>query len=169
MCDQPSGFAGRPAFLFVVISKPITLLTRKLDMVIIEQSVEKVKHFSTHASIFFMDTIGERLRHYATTKHKRIKIFEEKLGLAQGTLSHYISNNRQPGTEMLQKFREDGLSIDWLLTGEGEMEVPKKGDLVEIQPGNLPTDRIIIIDIDQNRALTEEEIKERIKQALSKR
>jgi len=44
-----------------------------------------------------------------------------KLGLSQGVISEFTSGSREPSKEFLLGLPKLGISLDWFLTGEGEM------------------------------------------------
>jgi len=72
-----------------------------------------------------METIGDRLKQYIKQNFSNIKEFSMATGISQNQLSFYLNNVRIPGGEILKKFAETGLNINWLLTGEGEMLTTK--------------------------------------------
>jgi len=47
-----------------------------------------------------------------------------KLGLSQGVISEFTSGSREPSKEFLLGLPKLGISLDWFLTGEGEMLLP---------------------------------------------
>lgn len=48
-----------------------------------------------------------------------------KLGLSQGVISEFASGSREPSKEFLMGLPKLGISLDWFLTGEGEMLIAK--------------------------------------------
>lgn len=75
---------------------------------------------------------------------------EERLGLAKHLLHKYVRDESKPGAELLQKFRSLGMSIDWLLSGEGEMLIAATSE------ADLETEEVLF-DID-NPAFTFEQL-----------
>jgi transcriptional regulator with XRE-family HTH domain len=70
-----------------------------------------------------MTTFGERLRHWADTKFRTYGECAEAVGVSQGMLSKYMLGKQEPTLESLMKFAKAGVSVDWLLTGTGPMDV----------------------------------------------
>ena len=66
--------------------------------------------------------IGARLKLYRETLKLNQKEFASKLGIKQESLSRYESGNQSIPDEIKLKLSED-ISIDWLITGKGEMFV----------------------------------------------
>jgi len=64
--------------------------------------------------------ISDRIKYFAKNCYGNLKAFCEELGISQSHLSHFLQG-RMPSFEMLQKFREAGMSIDWLIDGAGDM------------------------------------------------
>lgn len=44
--------------------------------------------------------------------------------MAPPNLQKYMNNEREPGIGILQKLQRLGCSIDWLISGEGAMQLP---------------------------------------------
>lgn len=73
---------------------------------------------------------------------------ERTLGMAKHLLHKYVRDESKPGAEILQKFRVLGMSIDWLLSGEGEMMLPegvaaKSPEFVVLDPKGLAGKKVI--------------------------
>jgi len=69
-----------------------------------------------------MSRIGERLREIRKQFNNASQTqFALKFNISQSALSKYEKNLRDLSTEFLIQLRQLGISIDWLLTGEGEM------------------------------------------------
>lgn len=52
--------------------------------------------------------------------------FSEKTGIKQSTVYAVIRGQiKKPGGSILGKFQDSGININWILTGEGEMFMPK--------------------------------------------
>jgi transcriptional regulator with XRE-family HTH domain len=64
---------------------------------------------------------GDRLRAFIRARYRSQKIFAEIVGMSQAQVSFYVGENHLPGLEVLLRFQSAGLSIDWYLSGEGEM------------------------------------------------
>ena len=105
-------------------------------MAIITQSAQVRKDYCAEEHVFLMDSIGERLRHFAKTRYKTMTAFASAVGLKPASLTYYLNNQRVPGGEVLERFRQAGVSVDWLLSGEGEMEAkPRKA--IELDGGDI--------------------------------
>lgn len=72
-----------------------------------------------------MTTIGSRLRVFAEAQYGSVAAMERALGMAKHLLHKYVRDESKPGAELLQKFRSLGMSIDWLLSGDGDMLRPQ--------------------------------------------
>ena len=80
----------------------------------------------------FVNTIGDRIRHFAKTRFGTLKRFGEAVGLTPSRVTEYVQNQYIPGGDILVRFKEVGMSLDWLVSGEGEMlaEDQEKGRIV---------------------------------------
>lgn len=72
--------------------------------------------------------IGARLKLYRETLKLNQKEFASKLGIKQESLSRYESGNQSMPDEIKLKLSED-ISIDWLITGKGEMFIDKNSNV----------------------------------------
>ncbi len=70
--------------------------------------------------------IGSRIRYFGVAVFGRIKAFAEAMDMAPPNLHKYMNDEREPGIGILQKMQSLGCSIDWLLSGEGEMLLSKR-------------------------------------------
>ncbi len=73
-----------------------------------------------------MDSVKERLKAFIEYKKISIRSFENRCGLSYG----YVNNMRvsiQPAKLKSISLQFPDLNKSWLLTGEGEMFVPKEG------------------------------------------
>ncbi len=73
--------------------------------------------------------------------------FAESIGVAQATISHTLGDrNKYPSTDFIIKLHErfNHISLDWLLTGKGEM-INDKRDIVSLvdTPPSLFGDEIL--------------------------
>lgn len=64
-------------------------------------------------------TFGSRLRWAAITLVGTITEFSFLVRIAERNLHRYISGDVRPGSEILESIQKVGVSIDWLLSGEG--------------------------------------------------
>jgi len=71
--------------------------------------------------------IGGRLRAFILAKYKNQKAFAEVVGVTQGFVSQMVTGRSGIPMEVLAKISNsnNGLNIDWLLTGKGEMFLEK--------------------------------------------
>lgn len=91
-------------------------------------------------------TLGQRLKKFISERYGSQKIFADVTGISRVNLSKYIYGTSSPNANTLAKFKEAGLSIDWLIDGSGSMlileeanEIPKGNQAETI---NLPFDRL---------------------------
>ena len=95
--------------------------------------------------------IGSRLREVILLKNNNLKKFSEDADIPYITLQQYLAGNRKPGMDALIKISVQlNISIDWLLTGEGEMYRKKDVETVEIETskktvGDIETSKKIIV------------------------
>jgi transcriptional regulator with XRE-family HTH domain len=66
-----------------------------------------------------METIGSRLKVCRNYLNYSLKDMSGKLAIK--AWDSYEYNRSLPGTNVLLKLAEQGISIDWILTGDGEM------------------------------------------------
>lgn len=65
---------------------------------------------------------GSRLREALASLGFSIKDAAESAGIPYRSMQNYLRGEREPGAEALKLISEQlGISVDWLLTGEGEM------------------------------------------------
>jgi transcriptional regulator with XRE-family HTH domain len=78
-----------------------------------------------------METIGERLRQ--VRGEMDLSLLARKLGLHKNTLSNYERGVRSPDASVLSKLLEvfPAANPNWLLTGEGPMELPEGEEVPE--------------------------------------
>lgn len=78
---------------------------------------------------FFLDTIGNRVRHVRETMGLKQGQMAVKLGIPQSSLSQFESDKRIPGIEILIKISQlANVSTDWLLLGENSEGEPVKNN-----------------------------------------
>lgn len=72
--------------------------------------------------------IGGRIAAVITAQGISQREFARRIGVSSGYLSEVINNHKTPGAEFLYAIlREFGVSVDWLLTGEGLMRLAEQG------------------------------------------
>lgn len=92
-------------------------------------------------------TFSERLQKAVSIKFNSQKEFAEIIGIIESNLSRYLSDGRQPNINILTKILYAGISLDWLLSGQGSMfvdicnEIPQENDR-EMVYKDLPHDRM---------------------------
>ena len=77
---------------------------------------------------------GERLRHFIKMRFGTQKAFAEAIGKSTTQVSFWCNDEQSPGMDVLQLWREAGLSLDWYASGEGSM------DATEVKPEIVPVD-----------------------------
>ena len=80
---------------------------------------------------FFLD-IATRLRKEIRKEWGDQKAWAERLGVAENSLSYYLTGQRRPPLEFFCTLSDQaGVSINWLLTGEGPRVLPAPGAFLE--------------------------------------
>jgi transcriptional regulator with XRE-family HTH domain len=73
-------------------------------------------------------SVKTRLRQFLEAEGMKITEAAEKSGIPYRSMQNYLSGERDPGVEALTAMNTRlGVSVDWLLTGEGRMH-RKSGD-----------------------------------------
>lgn len=94
------------------------------------------------------------MKRLAKDKYGSQSALADAIGKTPGQLGDWVSGRRVPGGDILILIRKvTGVSVDWLLTGEGEMYAPKS-------PGITPTDMSDAQDFDADRDMIIETIEE---------
>ncbi len=90
-----------------------------------------------------------RLKDY--TKAKSFNALAEILGLSSSNFASLKKRNSVPYDKILEFSRSHNVSIDWLLTGEGQMF--KRGEVVEDNVVNIKTRQIaeLIASLDEQQ------------------
>ena len=66
--------------------------------------------------------ISQRLKTAISTKYKTLKEFSKHSNIPYVTLQRYFSGTRKPNSDVLYDLSSQlDISIDWLLTGEGQI------------------------------------------------
>ena len=67
--------------------------------------------------------------------------FADKIGVQRSNVSHVLNGRNNPGFGFIQKVLESFPSINsrWLITGEGDMYLNKKGGADSLQPSLFST------------------------------
>lgn len=65
--------------------------------------------------------VGERIRAFAKARYRTQVKFSEAVGMAEAAISNLVNERQMPGPETLTKFAAVGMNLNWLLTGEGDM------------------------------------------------
>ncbi|MEK8017060.1 MAG: helix-turn-helix transcriptional regulator [Candidatus Parabeggiatoa sp.] len=82
--------------------------------------------------------IAKRLKKVIVNKNKTLKDFSKEANIPYITLQKYIAGERKPGADALTKIHiQLGISINWLLTGKGEMYEKKGTEKVETLVGTI--------------------------------
>ncbi len=105
-------------------------------------------------------TIGEKIRIFAEKKGFSLTLLAELLGMKPQSLQVYISGKSLPGSEILQKFRDLGCDINWLLSDSPDPP-PETNQLLQARIQQLEEENQRLRDsISQLALLIEKEIKE---------
>ena len=67
--------------------------------------------------------IKERIKIIMEKENMQPKVFAEKIGIKQATLSHILTGRNRPSLEVIMKINQvyQNINLKWLLYGEGEM------------------------------------------------
>jgi len=80
-------------------------------------------------------SIGKRLRKAIKDANMKMTDFSKYSGIPYTTIQEYIYDKRAPGGESLLKIcAKLNISMDWLMTGQGEMYRTKLGPYVPSVP-----------------------------------
>lgn len=103
------------------------------------------------------ERISKIIEHYGLTSSE----FADKIEVQRSSISHITSGRNKPSLDILIKVKENfpELSWDWLINGEGEMELEKKEERKSTQtsPNAGIPDLFSIIEDDQFGYTTESE------------
>ncbi len=75
---------------------------------------------------FDLSTLGDRLLYAIKLMHLNQKKFAEKATLLPATINGIIKSGKSPTAETLVQIHRAGISVLWLVMGEGEILVPEK-------------------------------------------
>lgn len=75
--------------------------------------------------------IGPRIKYFAKRCYRTQHNFCEHIGIDAAQLSHYVSKGRIPGGEMLFRFNQAGMSLDWLFNGGDDERMFAQNDTGE--------------------------------------
>lgn len=78
--------------------------------------------------------IGSRIRYFGVAVFGRVKEFAQAMEMAPPNLHKYMNDEREPGIGFLYKLQKLGCSIDWLISGEGEMLLSQRGTTQTAEP-----------------------------------
>lgn len=70
-----------------------------------------------------MNTIGDRLRFIRSSLKLSRDKFALSLGIARSSLQKYEENQAVPGGNVLKAMCEHGFNTNWILTGQGDMQL----------------------------------------------
>ena len=89
-------------------------------------------------------SIAARLRSVLDKKGLSIKEASDLVGIPYRTLQNYLLDEREPNAKALSAIRTHlGISLDWLLTGEGNMAVGVSADSSETRTVNQQEEAIL--------------------------
>ena len=71
----------------------------------------------------FIGKMNDRLRKFLDSKGISVRQFEQMIGSSDGKIAKFMATNSSLKSDTLSKIMEvfPQLSIEWLITGEGEM------------------------------------------------
>ncbi len=68
-------------------------------------------------------SLGERLKVWREHLQLSQQQFCKQTGIAMRTYQSYENDERSPGSSLLTAIAKTGLNVNWLLTGEGQMQM----------------------------------------------
>ena len=86
-----------------------------------------------------MRTLGERAKVALKLKNLQVNKLAETMGKKQPTVSNYLSNRTYPSEDFFIAFKRliPDISLDWLITGEGEMFIGSSSPINETRERQL--------------------------------
>lgn len=78
-----------------------------------------------------INDIGPRIKHFAKRCYRTQNNFCEVIGIDATQMSYYVGRGRVPGGEVLFRFYEAGMSINWLFKGGEDSEMYADNDTGE--------------------------------------
>lgn len=89
-------------------------------------------------------SIATRLRSVIDSRGMSIKEASEVVGIPYRTLQNYLLGEREPNTKAMAAIRTHlGISLDWLLTGEGPMFLGVSAGTSDVQAANQQEEAIL--------------------------
>ncbi|MGH1334667.1 MAG: helix-turn-helix transcriptional regulator [Aureispira sp.] len=86
-------------------------------------------------------TVSERLREYLFISKKNVKQLAGEINVSQASLNNVVNGKNLPSSNLLIRLATTkGISINWVLLGEGNMMRYEEGDGGTIQ--HLPLDKV---------------------------
>ena len=83
---------------------------------------------------------GKRLKQFAVTAYDEIRVFAAAMEVSPSTVSMWFGMKKIPGGESLEKIYNAGCSIDWLISGKGNMLVENEAGLKIKERLNFPNE-----------------------------
>ena len=78
-------------------------------------------------------SVGRRLREVIQSKGMSLTDFSKRSGIQYRTLQDYVADKILPGSESLVKVHEElRVSLNWLLTGEGQVYLYQEGSEIGV-------------------------------------
>jgi SOS-response transcriptional repressor LexA len=99
--------------------------------------------------------VGERLMQVIKAMKLNQLGFADKYAISKNSVGRYKANERYPEPELLKALSADGVNVNWLLTGEGDMFIEDRGigfnrskkplhmELVQPAKYNLPATQLV--------------------------
>lgn len=104
-----------------------------------------------------MEKLTERIKYIVINVLGGVKEVSEKLNLSGQAIRDYMNGKSYPRQDFLEYVIEQGISIDWLLTGRGDMQLQPKDTASEphavyLIAGEIPQrTKELIVDEQINR------------------
>lgn len=102
---------------------------------------------------------AERLRYWAETRFPTLGECANAIGVEASNLTKYMNGSRRPNMDVLERIAALGVSLDWLVNGEGEIETARGAE-------SLPLADQLQIIVEKVRAIERPSQQERKDQTL---
>jgi transcriptional regulator with XRE-family HTH domain len=122
---------------------------------------------------------GKRLKTFVVAAYDEIRDFAADCGVSPSTVSMWFASKKVPGAESVEKIYNAGCSIDWLISGNGEMLAMNESGKKIREKLNMPDSEqeeihsityekmVQVPFVKDLRVLLREDIKELLQQALA--
>lgn len=91
-----------------------------------------------------------RLKKYIDSKGISVRMFEQSIGVSNGSFASQLKNNKTIGVDRLENILQiyPDINTRWLLTGKGNMILKEESNIIMIDPDN-PTMNLLLDRIER--------------------